>query len=61
MAQSRGLGKVPADTGEVMDKKEKKELNIEIMKNKVAAVETIKTIWRAKLIIMCVVVTYKPH
>ena len=27
-----------------MDKKEKKELNIEIMKNKFAAVETMKTL-----------------
>ena len=31
-----------ADNGEVMDKKEKKELNIEIMKNELGAVETIK-------------------
>ena len=41
MALPRGLGMVMADTGEVMDKKEKKEVNIEIMKNEFAAVETI--------------------
>ena len=42
MGLPRGLERVMADTGEVMDKKEKKELNIEIMKNELAAVETIK-------------------
>ena len=33
MARLRGLGKVLADTEVVMDKKEKKGLNIQIMKN----------------------------
>ena len=44
MARLRGLRKVLADTGEIIDKKEKKELNIEIMKKEFAAVETVKTI-----------------
>ena len=43
MALPRNLGRVLADTGEVMDDKEKKELNMEIMKRKRSAVETIKT------------------
>ena len=42
MALPRSLGRVLADTGEVMDKKEKKEVNIEIMKIKFSAVKTIK-------------------
>ena len=60
MAQRCGLGKVLADTGEVMDEKEKKELNVEIMKNKFAAVENMKTILMSLSIPICVVVIYKP-
>ena len=44
MAQLRALGRVLADPGEDMDKKEKKEHNSEIMKNEFAAVKTMKTI-----------------
>ena len=60
MAQPRGLGKVLADIGEVMDKKEKKQLHIEIIKNEFATVENMKTISMGISIQMCVVVIYKP-
>ena len=43
LALPRNLGRVVADTREVIDNKEKKELNMEIMKRKRSAVETIKT------------------
>ena len=36
----------PADTGEVMDDKEKKDFNNETMKEEFLAVETMKTISR---------------
>ena len=42
MALARDFGSELADTGEVKDKKEKKEVNIETMNNKFSPVETIK-------------------
>ena len=56
MALPRGLRKVLADTDVVMDKKEKKDLNIEIMKNEFAAVQTMKSILIGLSILMCVFV-----
>ena len=50
MALPHGLNMVLAD------KKEKKELNIEIMKNEFAAVKTITTILMSLSILMCVFV-----
>ena len=43
MARPHSLGRILADTVEVMDKKEKKELNIEIIKSKISAVKTMTT------------------
>ena len=40
----RSLERELADTGEVMDMTEDREVNIEIMKNKFAPIETIKSI-----------------
>ena len=59
MALPRGLRRVLADTKVVMEKKEKKELNIKTMQNDFATVETIKTILMGPSILMCVVVIYK--
>ena len=42
MALARDLGMELEDTGEVKDKKAKKEVNIETMNNKFAAVKTIE-------------------
>ena len=56
MTQLRGL----TDTGEVMDKKEKKEVNIEIMENESAAVKTMKIISIGLPTLMSVVVIYRP-
>ena len=52
MAPPRGLGRVLADTAEVIDEKEKKELNSEMMKNEFAAVKTMKTILMGLSILM---------
>ena len=60
MAPPCGLGRVLADTGQVMDKKEKKKLKIEIMKNESAAVKTMKTILMGLSILTCINVLYKP-
>ena len=60
MALPRGLGRVLADTAEVIDEKEKKELNSEMMKNELAAVKTMKTILIGLSILMCVIVMYRP-
>ena len=49
-----------ADTREVMEKKEKKEVNIETMNNKFAAVKTIENILIGLSILMCVDVRYRP-
>ena len=56
MTLPRNLCRRLVDTGEVMDNKEKKELNMEIIKNKWSAVETIKTISMVLSILMGVVV-----
>ena len=62
MARPCGLGRVLADTGHgmVMDKKEKKKLKTEIMKNESAAVKTMKTILMGLSILTCINVLYKP-
>ena len=52
--------RVLADTGEVMDKIEKKDLNIEVMKNKFTAVDTIQTILIGISILMIVIVICRP-
>ena len=44
-----------ADTGEVMDKKEKKEFDIETKKNEFVADKTMKTTLIGLAILMCVV------
>ena len=49
-----------ADTGEVMDKIEKKDLNIEVMKNKFTAVDTIQIILIGISILMVVIVICRP-
>ena len=54
MALLSSLGRVMADTGEVMDKNEKKELNVKIMENEFAAVETVQTTLMGVSILMCV-------
>ena len=58
MALPHGIGRLLADSGEVMDKKETKELNNEIMKYKFAAVESIKTILMGLSKLLCVNVIY---
>ena len=58
MAPPRGLGMDLADTGEVMDDKEKTDLNNETMKDEFIAIETMKTILMGLAMIICVVVIY---
>ena len=57
MALPRNLCRVLANTGEVTDNREKKELNMEIRKSEFAGVETIKkkTTLIGLSILMCVV------
>ena len=58
MALLRGLGMVLADTVEVMDDKEKKDFNMETVKDELLAVKTLKTIWMSLTRLMCVAVIY---
>ena len=58
MAPPRGLGMDLADTSEVMDDKEKTDLNNETMKDEFIAIETMKIILMGLAIIMHVVVIY---
>ena len=55
-----GDGFVHADTGKVMDEKERKEFDIEPMKNEFLAVETMKTILMVIAMLICVIVMYIP-
>ena len=52
----RGGGLVLADTGEVKEDKEKKDFDIETMKDDFLAVETIKTVLMGLAMLMCTVV-----
>ena len=58
MAPPRDLGMVLADTGEVMDDKEKKDFTNETIQDEFLAVETMNTILMGLAMLMCVVVIY---
>ena len=51
-----GDGFALADTGEIMDKKDRKEFDIETMKDEFLAVKTLKTIFNSLSMLM---LTYK--